>query len=97
VYKDIAIRTPEWKYILRTAREREEAISLWKTLTGIPVHIPEAELYDMVHDPLETKNVINKYPEEAEILRKKLEDWSAKISPNSPLNIERKRYIQPYF
>lgn len=96
-YGDIAIRTPEWKFILRTAREREEKVSWWSTLTGKPVKIPEAELYNLADDPLETQNVINQYPEEAGALRKKLEDWRARISPNAPSHSEIKEYIQPYF
>lgn len=96
-YKDVAIRTREWKYILRLSRAREEEVSWWATLTGKTVHIPEAELYNLADDPLETKNVINQYPEEAGALRKKLEDWRARISPNAPSRSEVREYIQPYF
>lgn len=96
-YKDIAIRTSEWKYILRLSQKRMEEVSWWKTLTGQPMNIPEAELYNIIDDPLETQNVIDKYPKEGEILRKKLEDWFAGISSAAPAHIDTEGTIQPYF
>lgn len=95
--KDIAIRTPEWKYILRTARDRVERISWWKTLTGKPVVVPEAELYDLISDPGETNNVIDMRPDVAASLRTELEDWYKEISADAPPKVERVQEIQPYF
>lgn len=97
VYKDIAVRTPEWKYILRTSQKRMEKISWWQWMTGKAINFPDAELYDIAKDPLETKNVIKEYPNEAKILRTRLETWFAEISSSTPQGIEHKEEIQPYF
>lgn len=97
IYKDIAIRTSRWKYILRTSQKRMQEISWWQTLIKNPINFPQAELYDLINDPLETKNIINKYPKEADILRKKLDNWFAKISTISSKKIEHKGLTQPYF
>ncbi len=96
-YKDIAIRTPEWKYILRLSKKRVEEISWWQALTGQLVNIPEDELYNLIDDPMETQNVADRYPEERRMLRKKLEDWYTEISRNAPENVEIEQKIQPYF
>lgn len=94
--KDIAIRTTEWKYILRLSRAREEEVSWWATLTGKPVHVPEAELYNLADDPMETLNVISQYPEEVKALRTRVEDWFENISSGAP-EPGLQSYIQPYF
>ncbi|MEK7134519.1 MAG: sulfatase [Patescibacteria group bacterium] len=96
-YKDIAIRTPEWKYILRLSKERVEEISWWKALTGQPINIPEEEMYNLIDDPMETQNVADRYPEERRMLRKKLEKWYEEVSAGSPQKIELIKKIQPYF
>lgn len=96
-YKDIAIRTPEWKYILRTAGERVEKISWWAYITGKPITVPKEELYNLIKDPLETKNVVGEEPEKAAEFRKKVNAWYAKISQTAPKKIEYIPSIQPYF
>lgn len=96
-YKDIAIRTPKYKYILRISKERLERISWWGVLTGQNMMIPEAELYNLSSDPLEIKNVINQYPDEAVKLRKRLEEWFAGISTSLPPKVDSEQEIQPYF
>jgi arylsulfatase A-like enzyme len=95
-YNDIAIRTTQWKYILRLSKNRMQQISWWQTVTGKTLHFPSAELYDLKNDPLETKNVIEMHPEIASDLRKKLEAWYTKISTDSS-KIEHKVELQPYF
>lgn len=96
-HKDIAIRTPKWKYIWRISKEQMEKISWWQLVSGKKIDFSEAELYDIENDSLETINVIDKYPNEAAELRKKLEDWWSEISKKSPERVEIKPTIQPYF
>lgn len=95
-HKDIGIRTPRWKYISRTSKQAMEKIQWWRAVTGKKVQFPEEELYDLVSDPGEKKNVIGQYPDEAAALRKKLQSWFEKISPPSQ-NTDTEPVIQPYF
>lgn len=96
-HKDIAVRTPKWKYIWRMSKEQMEKISRWQFASGKKIEIPEAELYDLQNDPLETKNVIDQYPAEAAQLRKKLEEWHKKIMASSPSDVKRSGPMMPYF
>lgn len=95
-HKDIGIRTSQWKYILRISKDEMKKISLWQELTGRKMDFPEAELYDLVNDPGETKNVIDRYPNEAAVLREKLTNWFEKISSSSQ-EVDIEPVIQPYF
>ena len=96
-HKDIAIRTPKWKYIWRMSAKQMEKISWWQIASGKKIDFPEAELYDLENDPFETRNVLDKHPNEAADLRKRLEAWWADTSKKSPKNVEIKSVIQPYF
>lgn len=96
-HKDLAIRTNEWKYILRTSSETMEKISWWKGLTGENIAFPKAELFDLVNDPMETSNVIEQHPDTAAALRQKLETWFKKVTSDSPLNVKHEPLVQPYF
>jgi len=94
--KDIAIRTDKWKYILRLANKREEEISVWAKLTGIPAKIPPAELYDLKNDPKEAKNVVDQNPEVAAQLKKQLTDWYAEVQAAAPKDVKKTNVLQPY-
>lgn len=94
--KDIAIRTDKWKYILRLSNKREMEVSVWAKLTGMPIVIPEAELYDLANDPKETKNVVSEHPEVVSQLNKQLNDWYAKVQVNAPQNVQKSGILQPY-
>ena len=95
IYKDLSIRTGEWRYILRLSKPRLEIVSWWKRL--VPITIPEAELYNLKEDPEEKHNVIDQHPLVAQDLKKKLMEWYASISPKNPKDIEHSSEIQPYF
>lgn len=96
-HTDIGIRTPRWKYIARTSSQAMEKINWWQIMTGIKSDFPEAELYDLVNDPGETANVIDRYPEEAAALEKRLREWAGAIIPVPGKEPDRVPTIQPYF
>lgn len=96
-YKDIAIRTSEWKYILRMAKDRVEKISWWSEMSGKTIGVPNEELYNLKSDPGETKNVVEQYPEKAAEFQKKIKDWYAKILLTTPKKVEYEGFVQPYF
>lgn len=96
-HKDIGVRTAKWKYILRMSKDAMEKINWWQAMTGTKIDFPDAELYDLVNDPGETKNVIGQYPNEAAALEQKLRAWFDTISSGSPKNTEIQPTIQPYF
>lgn len=97
-FKDIAIRTKEWKYIIRNSGPILEKISWWGNLTGVKMTLPEAELYDLKRDPGETKNVITDFPDVAKDLRSKLLNWYDNVSKNTPAKeINKDSQIQTYF
>lgn len=96
-YEDIAIRTPEWKYILRLAGERMQEISWWGTLTDKKVVVPDAELYDLRSDPLEMVNVADAHPNESEVLRAELLKWYGQFPKAETPAPAGDTTIQPYF
>lgn len=95
-HKDIAIRTSDWKYILRTSKSALERISWWGLVSGQKVTIPSEELYDVKNDPQELKNVIDNYPAVASDLRQRLDTWYTKIS-TSTTTPKYLQQIQKYF
>ena len=95
--EDIAIRTDQWKYILRLSKDRLQVISWWQYISGQSLVFPDAELYDLKNDPGETKNVINEHPDIANQLQTQLKSWYAGVSANSPSNPQHTNDIQPYF
>jgi len=94
---DIAVRTPEWKLIVRKNRELLERVSWWGFITGKPQHYADHELYDLRSDPLETKNVAAQHPEVVARLKKTLLEWDASVEKKkaeyAPAD---KRLIIPY-
>jgi arylsulfatase A-like enzyme len=95
--KDIAIRTDHWKYILRLSKAEQEKISWWKYITEQPVSIPDAELYDLDHDPGETKNIIADFPVVADDLHSQLTKWYDQIKLTEPKTEKNTDQLQPYF
>lgn len=73
----IAIRTNQWKLILREKRELLESISWWNFISGKRFPVDAIELYDLTHDPLEQINVAAKHPLVVEKLKAKLLEWDA--------------------
>ncbi len=71
----IAVRTNEWKLILRQRRELLEQISWWNFISGIRFPVEEVELYDLRNDPMEQKNVARENPQVVERLKARLLTW----------------------
>ena len=95
-YRDIAVRTNKWKLIHRQSREVQERYSWWHILSGKEMKISEYELYDLENDPNETENVLDRYPEEAGLLKQKLAEWEENTQKRRP-PIEQGPILQPYF
>lgn len=96
-HSERGIRTTQWKYIQRTASAAMERINWWQAITGKKMNFPEAELYDLISDPGETKNVISQYPDEAIALQEKIQVWFERISPTPHGEPITEPVIQPYF
>jgi arylsulfatase A-like enzyme len=73
----IAIRTNEWKLILRERRELLENISWWNFISGQKFPVESVELYNLAKDPMEQKNVAKEHPETVTALKAKLLEWDA--------------------
>lgn len=71
----IAIRTNQWKLILRQRSKLLEEISWWNFISGTRFPVETIELFDLVRDPAEQKNVAREYPQVVEKLKKKLLEW----------------------
>ncbi|MFI5265557.1 MAG: sulfatase [Candidatus Levyibacteriota bacterium] len=97
--RDYAIRTPDWKYIRRDAKNVLQRISLWKAITKDPnMTFPSEELYNIKTDPLEKNNIINKVPADTvNKLRQELNNYVQFATGKAPSNVERYQNIQEYF
>jgi hypothetical protein len=71
----IAVRTNEWKFILRDMNSLLEEISWWHFISGKKFPIEPFELYDLTRDPMEQKNVAKEHPDIVENLKTKLLEW----------------------
>ncbi|NTV13195.1 MAG: sulfatase-like hydrolase/transferase [Desulfobulbaceae bacterium] len=72
---DIAIRTNDWKLIVRKDPALLAKVSWKGFISGQPQTIESQELYDLKNDPQEKDNVLKKYPEVAAQLLEKLQAW----------------------
>jgi len=95
---DIAIRTNQWKLILRKDARMLEKVSWPDFITGKHHPVPDTELFDLVADPLETHNVVAENPKVAAELKAKLMAWDADVERRkAPYRKSgEKRYIIPY-
>jgi hypothetical protein len=94
---DIAVRTPEWKLILRKNRPLLEKVSWWGFITGTPQRYADLELYDLKNDPLEQTNVAAGHPDVVGRLRQELEKWDASMEKKKAVYAPAdKRMIIPY-
>jgi arylsulfatase A-like enzyme len=95
---DIAIRTNKWKLILRKDPRQLERVSWPGFITGKHAPIVDLELYDLVADPRETRNVVAEKPQVAAELKAKLLEWDADVEKRKmPYRRDgEKRYIIPY-
>jgi hypothetical protein len=76
---DIAVRTNEWKLILRRNKDLLERISWWGFISGRDVSYSEIELYDLKEDLMEQENVAERHPEVVTLLTEKLLEWNESI------------------
>lgn len=94
---DIAVRTKEWKLIIRKNRDLLEKLSWWGFITGVPQKYPEIALYDLRKDPLERNNLALKRPDIVNRLKKSLLQWDSSVEQRkidySPAS---KKMIIPY-
>jgi len=94
---DIAIRTNEWKLILRKNRDLLDKVSWWSFITGKKHVIEELELYDLRSDPLEKKNVAAERPAVVARLKAKLLEWDASVEMRKArYRKDDKRLLIPY-
>lgn len=95
---DIAIRTNRWKLIHRKDPRRLEKVTWFGYITGKPLRSVDFELYDLVADPLERRNVIDENPAVVADLKARLLEWDASVEKRkaSYVGTSEKRYIIPY-
>ncbi|MDA8417547.1 MAG: sulfatase [Desulfobacteraceae bacterium] len=95
---DIAIRSKQWKLIVRTNPRLLEKVSWPGFITGTPVHIPDMELYDLIADPIQAHNVVDEHPKVVAELKAKLMEWNSEVEKRkAPYHKSgEKRYIIPY-
>ncbi len=94
---DIAIRTNDWKFILRKNTTLFDKVSWENFITGKKNTVEENELYDLNSDPLETTNVAEQHPAVVSKLKKKLLEWDTYIEKQkAEYKKDGKRLIIPY-
>jgi arylsulfatase A-like enzyme len=93
----IAIRTNQWKLMLRERRELLETISWWNFISGTRHPVAAVELFDLVRDPLEQRNVAREHPEVVARLKAQLLAWDATSNRRRGKPADQKsRTIIPY-
>jgi arylsulfatase A-like enzyme len=94
---DVAIRTKQWKLILRKSPRLLEKVSWYGFITGSPLQYGDVELYDIIADPLEQKNMAAQNPKIADALKAKLLQWDASVEKKkASYGTGEKRFIIPY-
>lgn len=94
---DIAIRTKQWKLVLRKSPRLLEKVSWYGFITGHPLQYDELELYNLVEDPSEKHNVAAQNPQVAADLKKRLLEWDASTEKRKAgYGAGEKRFIIPY-
>ena len=94
---DIAIRTKQWKLILRKEPRLAEKVSWYGYITGFPIGFTELELYDIIKDPNQRINVAAQFPDVVTLLKAKLLEWDAAVEKSkASYGAGEKRFIIPY-
>jgi arylsulfatase A-like enzyme len=94
---DIGIRTNRWKLILRKQAKLQGDVSWYSFITASPLTFPEAELFDLAADPMETRNVADRYPEVVRDLKARLLAWDTDTERRKAgYGQGEKRFIIPY-
>ncbi len=92
----IAIRTNQWKLFLREKSDLLENISWWNFISGKKFPVESVELFDLVKDPMEQKNVAREHPQIVEKLKAKLLEWDALNTKNRAAVRQGMPLIIPY-
>jgi arylsulfatase A-like enzyme len=94
---DIAVRSNDWKLVLRKNRDILEKVSWWRFITGRLQPVEELELYDLKNDPGEKRNLAGERPEVVARLKSRLLEWDASVEKKKAVYKKSdKRYIIPY-
>jgi len=94
---DIAIRSNEWKLVIRKDKALLDEVSWWSFISGVKQPAAEIELYDLLNDPLEKTNVASSHPEVVARLQEKLLAWDTSIDQQkATYKKEDKHLIIPY-
>lgn len=94
---DIAIRSNDWKLILRKNREILERVSWWRFITDKVQPVEELELYDLKNDPDEKNNLAKVRPEVVAQLKGRLLEWDSVVERRKAVYKKNdKRYLIPY-
>ena len=94
---DIAVRTKQWKLIIRKAPRLLEQVSWYGFITGKPPQYGDLELYDIVKDPWMLKNIAKDNPAVVADLSKRLLQWDDSVErQKATYGTGEKRFIIPY-
>lgn len=94
---DIAVRTKEWKLIVRKAPRLLEEVSWYGFISGTPLKYGDVELYDIVNDPWMNKNVAEANPLVVKALKEKVLEWDDSVEKRKAVyGAGEKRFIIPY-
>jgi arylsulfatase A-like enzyme len=94
---DIAIRTNQWKLIIRKNPALLEKVSWYSFITNSSIHYDEVELYDIIADPMEQRNVARNNPQVVNDLKPRLLEWDASMEiKKASYGSGEKRFIIPY-
>ncbi|MBI2108559.1 MAG: sulfatase [Parcubacteria group bacterium] len=96
-FKDIAVRTKDWKLIYRKSFDIQKRFSWWQHLSGKSTLFTEYELYNLIEDPNEKKNVFDQYPEIGLVLKEVLLTWDKQINKKGASIQQINGPLQPYF
>ena len=94
---DIAVRTNQWKLVLRKNARLLEKVSWYGFITDSPLKFGDVELFDLLADPLEKNNVASQNPQVVESLKSKLLEWDSSVEmKKASYGAGEKRFIIPY-
>lgn len=94
---DIAVRTRQWKLVIRKVPRLLERVSWYGYITGKPLQYGDVELYDIVKDPWMLRNVAADNPAVVADLKKRLLQWDNSVEQRKGIyGAGEKRFIIPY-
>ncbi len=95
---DVAVRTNQWKYILRLSKPILDEFSWWKQNNVKQLYpIPEDELYDIQKDPYEQENIVTDHPDIQKQFNTTIMNWFDVTLKKNPKGIEKAPRLQEYF